>query len=150
VVTVATPVKILGNTTKHWTNAEKQQRAAAEDGLRRENIKIRMPGYLKADKTAVYFWKKTIKEAADIELYDNTDADTLATYCQLMSRIIELREQAAKNKYDLDLAKELRQQEALQKQYASALGLTPESRARLARKRTAAIKDDADDLYGEA
>lgn len=147
---MATPVKVLENTTKHWTNAEKQQRTSAENGLRREKINIRMPAYLKSDKDAVYFWKKTIKEAAGIELYDNTDADTLATYCQLMSRIKYLRQRYETAKGDLDLAKELRQQETLQKQYASALGLTPESRVRLARKRTAAIKDDADDLYGEA
>lgn len=144
------PVKILGNTTRHWTNAEKARRAAAENGLRRNNARLKMPAYLKADKDAVLFWRKTLKESAELELYDNTDADTLATYCQLMSRIIALRADLASDPRDLDLAKEIRQQEGLQKQYAAALGLTPESRARLARKRAVEEKDEADDLYGEA
>lgn len=156
--TIATPIKILGNTKKHWTNEEKAKRSAAEDGLRRDNVQLRMPAYLKTDKDAVSYWKKTIREAAELELYDNTDTDTLAAYCKIMSRIKYLNKQfdlvigsgRALFEDDMPLIREIRQQETLQKQYAIALGLTPESRARLARKRSTEVKDDADDLYGEA
>lgn len=153
---IATPIKVLGNISKHLTNEEKAKRAQAEEGLHRDNVQLRMPTYLKTDKDAVSFWRKTIKEAVELELYDNTDADTLATYCKIMSRIRYLNKQLDKiatpghviNEYDIPLIREIRQQETLQKQYAVVLGLTPESRARLARKRSTEVKDDADDLYG--
>ncbi len=150
-------IKILDNMTSHLTNEEKSKRSAAEDSLRRSDTNLQMPEYLQTDKNAVVFWDKTIREASEIVLYDTTDIDTLATYCKLMSRILYLNKQFDSivasgrmlDEDDMPLLRELRQQESLQKQYAVALGLTPESRARLARKRSIPeAKDPYDDLYG--
>lgn len=148
-------LKILGNTTKHWTNEEKEARAAAEDSLRRPETLLQIPDYVASDEVAMRFWIETLDMAEEIELYDNMDRNILGTYCLLMSRLLDLRA-AYKVNRDLNIidgknVEMLRKTETLQLQYANRLGLTPESRARLARKRSIPeAKDPYDDLYGEA
>ena len=86
-----TPAKSLGNTTKHWTNAEKEKRKAAESALKHRFVRLIAPARITADAAAHQYWKDTIKRMRGITLLDNVDTDLLASYCMAKAREDELR-----------------------------------------------------------
>ena len=138
----------------HITQAERERREKAEESLRRGNVTLVMPDYL--DEAGAEVWNRLVGDAAELGLYDNLDTDTVGSYCSVTSRIISLRQKYRsavtghrKTADVLDISKELRLLEALQLSYAARLGLTPESRARLASKPPAEEDDVNDnDIYG--
>lgn len=124
----------LENSRKHLTNAEKEARAAAEKAVSRQTIRLTPPKYLKEDEDAFDYWKKTVKRMRGISLLDDVDTEMLAIYCQLLSRRDLLVTRFAEVRSDENL-KNLQAQERIIVQYADKLGLTPNGRARLAKKR---------------
>ena len=111
------------------------------------------------DKAASRHWNDTTKDLEALEIIDRADSDTLAAYCEILAHADALREDEKRlaglweSNGDLTAYKALaavrRDILALRNQqlnYATKLGLTPEARARLA-KRTAEPEDfdpDAD------
>lgn len=142
---MAEPIKNLENTTRHWTKTELDARKKAEGLVCRENIKLHRPSYIKDDKSACKFWRETVQKIKDVNLLDYADEDTLATYCCKLARVVKMRSESTP---DIDTQKQILAEETALLQYATKLGLTPESRARLARKRAAAEVDPDTDLYG--
>ncbi len=144
--------KIIENITQHWSRDQIAARKAAEAELSRDDVKLIMPDYIAADEVAMKYWNSTLEMVQDIDLLDDLDTDTLGTYCILMSRITDLRAVYTKNRelniFDNKNIETLRKAEAQQLQYAGKLGLTAESRARLAKKRSTPEKNPSDDLYG--
>lgn len=148
----------LSNARKHYTNEEKSRRAAAENVLTRDKIRLTIPAYVKNNQAALLYWKKIRKEMREVELLDNLDADTLGRYCMAAARLDRLylklftaNEQAAAGEEVAPVDNLLTRIEATERNlltFASKLGLTPESRARLAKKRAEAAPDEPDgDLY---
>jgi len=129
-----TNVVSLENSRKHLTKAEKEARFAAEKAVTRQTVRLTPPKYLKDDKVAFDYWKKTVKRMQGISLLDDVDTEMLAIYCQLLSRRDLLVARFAKFPGDDEL-KNLQAQERIIVQYADKLGLTPNGRARLAKKR---------------
>ena len=77
---VPTPPKRLENTTKHWTNREREARLRAEIGMQRgARVQIRAPKWLSKEARKVF--EQTKKKIKSLELLDNLDADLLAVYC---------------------------------------------------------------------
>lgn len=157
----------IRNIRKHLTNAEKQARLMEQNSMSREKVKLSAPKYIKDDDVANGYWKTTIKRMKTLTLLDDLDSETLAMYCQILSRRDMLsagwREgMGAATQYEDPLMKlgaigaldemlrRLEAQERLALQYAEKLGLTPSGRVRLAKKRAEerAIDPDAD-LYGD-
>lgn len=146
------------NSKKHYTNSEKSARIAAENNLSRKKVVLTVPPYVKKNTGALAYWKKIRKEMKDVELLDNLDADTLGRYCMLAVRLDTLHDGlyasygAAALGMDVPpIDNTLLRIEATERNllaYASKLGLTPDSRARLAKKRAeVSEKDPDDDLY---
>lgn len=150
---MAKPVKTLANMTKNLTNAEKAARRKAEQALTRSAVNLVKPKSLVKDKKANYHWNRLMKEFGGIEILDNLDSDTLARYCKVLSRIEmledELDEIIDREERDKQLIR-IESAERTQMTYATKLGLTPESRARLAKNNAKAIIEDDpnDDIYG--
>ena len=146
--------KVLDNMTGHLTVGEREARGERERMMSRREVRLIMPEYLDGDGAAV--WEKLVSDAAELKLFDDLDTETLGSYCSVTSRILTLRRKYSsclrghrKNSELLDISKELRLLESLQLSYATRLGLTPESRARLAASMpSSADEDSADDLYG--
>ena len=131
--------KPLENQTKHLTNAEKAARQAAEEAyLPNRKAKLKMPEAVKADKAAASYWRSIIKRMEGTGILDDLDAEILGIYCRGLSR----RDQLTEIKPLLTLEKQLLA-------YADKLGLTPESRVRLARKRAAQEAEAIDPLFGD-
>lgn len=86
-----TPSKRMENTTKHWTNAEKERRERAEQSLQRETVRLIEPKRVKADAVAHGYWKTTLKRMKGLELLDDVDIDMLAGYCIACSQVEALR-----------------------------------------------------------
>ena len=126
---------------KHWTKAEIERRRQAAEGLKRKKAKPpKAPEYIKNDPEAFAIWKRIIRDTKDLDLLDSLDAETLATYCAL-----EVSKQKALAAGDYKIFEGLAKT-ALQ--YAKSLGLTPEARARLAKKRADAAEADPNaDLF---
>lgn len=140
-------VVTLGNSRKHLTNAEKKARKESEKAVTRQTVRLTPPKYLKNDEAALGYWKKTIKRMRGISLLDDVDTEMLAIYCQLLSRRDLLVTRYAEVSLD-DNLKNLQAQERLIVQYADKLGLTPNGRARLAKKRAEERKVDPNaDLF---
>lgn len=145
--------KVLDNMTGHLTVGEREARGERERMMSRREVRLIMPEYLDGDGAAV--WEKLVSDAAELKLFDDLDAETLGSYCSVTSRILTLRRKYSsclrghrKNSELLDISKELRLLESLQLSYATRLGLTPESRARLAASMpSSADENPADDLY---
>lgn len=127
-------VVALENSRKHRTKAEKEARAIAEKAVSRQTVRLNPPKYLKDDEVALDYWKKTVKRMRGISLLDDVDTEMLAIYCQLLSRRDYLVSRFAEVPND-DNLKNLQAQERIIVQYAEKLGLTPNGRARLAKKR---------------
>jgi len=169
----------IENARRHNTNAEKNARKAAESSLARETVKLSAPAWLKKNKPAHAYWQKTVRRMKGISLLDDLDSETLAIYCeQLAARDAIKAEQAEKvqilanmrEKMDGTVASDaeikyisalmggiprdtqaLQSQERLILQYAQKLGLTPDGRARLARRKAEERPTMAaeDDVFGD-
>ena len=176
---MATRAKNLDNMTKHQTHAEIDAREAAEAALRGPDAMLRRrdcKGAYKCPsslgKEARVVWRDVLKRTEDVELLEDPDIHVLEIYCSMVARIATLREEINKLEQRLDedfddanftakdWLKTLQVMDGLQGKvltlektvlsYADKLGLTPSSRAHLARKRAdAAIEEDPDgDLFG--
>lgn len=142
------------NLTGHLSAQELDQRKQREERLRRETVTLDLPESLAGDKEGKKLWQRILKDAERFDLFDNLDGNALETYCCITSRIFALRRKYwtavnghRKNSDILDISKELRMQEGLQLQYAGKLGLTPESRVRLAQKTEEPEEDEGNELY---
>lgn len=127
---------------KHWTKNEVARRAAAAQKLKRKGkvkVKLTPPPWLKSDPDAFRIWKKILKELKGIELLDNLDSFTLATYCKL-----EAEKEKAVLENDIGRFERLAKTALA---YAKDLGLTARSRAGLAKRMADEAKDPNADLF---
>ena len=88
---------------------------------------------------AMEYWEEIVTKAEDIRLFDDLDANILAMYCEMLSRRDVLQRMLythVANTFTMseDVLKSLQAQERLIASYAEKLGLTPNARARLAKK----------------
>lgn len=165
---MAANVKNMETMSKHLTNAERNARKAAEQELLPVRIKtMKAPKSLSGDRAALAYWRTILKRMDGMGILDELDTETLGTYCAAQARTDSLsalcREliTAMENTEDLATRFEimssidgvlgrLQAHEKTLLSYAGALGLTPDARARLARKRAAqeveAVKND---LFGD-
>jgi P27 family predicted phage terminase small subunit len=126
-----TPPKRLENTSKHWTNREIEARERAEQGLRRsKRVVLKAPDWLSDDARKV--WDSVRRKLRGIELLDSLDTDMLAIYCDAVAQYRNIVKLGVLND---DLAKQAQAWARLTASYAEKLGLTPNSRARLAKKK---------------
>lgn len=164
--------KRIENMTKNMTLAEEQARIVAEAATipQRESLNIEPPSYVaKGDRVALRYWTQVLNRlsSANVDLLDDLDSEVLGLYCSMLSRrdlTCKMRkklERQARSK-DVDaktllglieqiqaVDSQLRSQERLILQYADRLGLTPASRAGLAKKKATEAADDPDaDLFG--
>ena len=149
-----TPVKNLDNMSKHLTKDELEARAAAQ-ALGLPCRKPKKPKLITQDKSASRHWARILKDMQDLDILDVLDTDALAIYCAKLSRRDRLQEEylglLARREDELDfndVRTAIKLSEALQSaereilSYATRLGLTPESRVRLAKH--LADQEDAD------
>lgn len=162
-------VKTIDAMTKHLTRAERQAREDAEAGcLPDRPAKMKAPASLRGDKEAMKYWREVLKRMEGLSILDALDTEMLAVYCAGLARKDSLSAlcrglmNQADQEPDLEVRLELvanidsvlgrlQAHEKTLLSYAKGLGLTPEARARLARKRAAAeAQADPDaDLYGD-
>lgn len=159
--------KTLENQTKHLTGAEITARAAAEEALgigRGADLSKPPKG---VSGSAGTYWRSIVARAADIDLLDNLDREALGIYCQMLARrdrlnrlCDRLTKSAAKTQGEAEdeeggidkLESVLAKLATLERNimtYADKLGMTPQSRVRLAQKRAAAVQDVDADLFGD-
>ena len=154
-----TPVKALDNMSKHLTKAEISERETAEAMLPSRAPK--RPKLIIQDKAAKKHWNRILKDMEGLDIIDVLDTDALAIYCAKLARRDDLQARylAWRDRYDADpdnatlkvmigLSDSLQSIEREILSYASKLGLTPESRARLAKRIAEQDEDDPDgDLF---
>ena len=154
-----TPVKTLDNMSKHLTKAEISERETAEAMLPSRAPK--RPKLIIQDKAAKKHWNRILKDMEGLDIIDVLDTDALAIYCAKLARRDDLQARylAWRDRYDADpdnatlktmigLSDSLQSIERELLSYASKLGLTPESRARLAQRIAEQDEDDPDgDLF---
>ena len=155
-----TPVKSLENMSKHLTKAEIDARSALESAAMPSRTP-KKPKLIIQDKAAGKHWSRILKAMDGLEIIDVLDTDVLAIYCAKLSRRDELqaqylvqREHYAANpdsttlKLMVSISSELQSIERDLLAYASKLGLTPESRVRLAKRMAEQEEYDPDgDLF---
>lgn len=126
---------------KHWTQDEvDRRRHAAEKTQRKKPSTLKPPAWIASDLQTMAVWQQVIKAAKGLEILDGLDANTLATYCKL-----EVEKQRAIESEDIVTFDKLAKTALL---YAKNLGLTPEARARLAKRRAERDKGDPNaDLF---
>jgi P27 family predicted phage terminase small subunit len=136
-----TPPKRLENQTKHLTNREKAIRRQAENGLARgTRVQLRAPKGMSEEARKI--WDRLKRNLRGLDMLDNLDADLLAVYCIEKARYEWLVKQLALLPSDEDLVKEKQAQVRLIKSLSAELGLSPNARARLAKKKAEAEPPD--------
>lgn len=154
-----TPVKSLDNMSKHLTQAELEARGAQEAVMPSRTPK--KPKLILRDKAAGKHWSRILRDMAGLEIIDVLDTDMLAIYCAKLSRrddlqtkYLQVRELYAAEpdnanlKILISLSDEMQSIERDLLAFASKLGLTPESRARLAKRMAEQEEYDPDaDLF---
>lgn len=155
-----TPVKSLENMSKHLTKAEIEARGAQESAAMPSRTP-KKPKLIIQDKAAGKHWSRILRDMAGLEIIDVLDTDMLAIYCAKLSRrddlqtkYLQVRELYAAEpdnanlKILISLSDEMQSIERDLLAYASKLGLTPESRARLAKRMAEQEEYDPDaDLF---
>ena len=155
-----TPAKSLDNMTKHLTKNEIAARTSAEADVL-PHRKIKKPSRISKDSGAKRYWASILKDMEGVSILDTLDANTLAIYCEKCARRDEmqayyqkLREQYAEDpdnatiRLMIKLDSEIKGSEDAILTYASKLGLTPESRNRLAKRLAEQEDEDPDaDLF---
>lgn len=155
-----TPAKSLDNMTKHLTKDEIAARTSAEAEVL-PHRKIKKPSRISKDTGAKRYWASILKDMKGVSILDTLDANTLAIYCEKCARRDEmqayyqkLREQYAEDpdnatiRLMIKLDAEIKGSEDAILTYASKLGLTPESRNRLAKRLAEQEDEDPDaDLF---
>ena len=149
-----TPVKTLDNMTKHLTKAEIEARSAAEENTM-PSRPVKRPARISKDPAAKRYWSQALKDMDELDILDALDATVLAIYCEKCARRDDMQAyyQKLRSLYNEDhenatlklmikLDAEIKGSEDAILTYANKLGLTPESRNRLARRQ--ADLDDAD------
>lgn len=129
-----TPIKSADRIAGHRSNAELAIRQQAQAAVVREKVTLRPPDRVKNDLVAYKYWKKTLKRMDGVDLLDDLDTDMLAAYCVQSSMRDKLYDMYATVPAEETLMR-MQAQERLILQYATRLGLTAESRARLAKKK---------------
>lgn len=146
---MAKNVKNLDNMTKHLTKKEREEREEASEKLKRAKVKLVAPDRVKRNPEAQAYWKKYVKMLKGMEVLDDVDADVLGRLCLMHARADRLQETIEeKDEMPLDLISRIESTERNILAYAQKLGLTPESRARLAKKIAEKPAEDPDaDLF---
>jgi phage terminase small subunit len=145
---MAEPLKALDNQKGHRTKAEKAARKRSESALSRDKVALYAPARVKSDIVAARYWRDTIRRMRGISLLDNLDTDMLASYC-LQCSIRDVLSLSFRRLPLDETLKSLQSQERLILSYANKLGLTPESRMRLAKKASEERPVDPDaDMFG--
>jgi len=120
---------------KHWTLAEAEARQAAAESMKRERVVLRVPDWLGEEARKV--WASLRRRLAGMELLDNLDAEMLGIYCDA---VVHYRD-ASKTLRDPDHAvtdEDVKSAQAWARiisAYAEKLGLSPNARARLGKKK---------------
>lgn len=141
---------------KHWTKKEVERRTAAAEKLtRKKKVNLKMPAWLDEDAQSV--WKKTVKDMKGFDIFDKIDEDVLATYCDAVARyrqatllvkafgLTEINSQG--NNVVSANVKAQQSYARLMTQLAAQLGITANSRARLAKKIAEEGADPNADLF---
>lgn len=161
-------VKHSDNLGKHLTKDELAARREAEAAyLPDRPVKLKLPRSLSKDPAAKRYWKSILERMEGLAILDDLDGEMLAVYCAALSRrdslnslCRELMDQVDREKDPearLDLVgkldgviSKLQAHEKTLLSYADKLGMTPEARVRLARKRAAQVEQTPDDdLFGD-
>lgn len=123
---------------KNWTKSEIAAReAGAEKVTRKIKKRLRPPDWLSLE--ALVVWKRIIRQTRDLEMLDVLDEYMLAVYCDIYVQYAALSGQVEKS---IDEIKSQQSLARLMSSYADKLGLTPASRARLAKKVADQVIDD--------
>jgi P27 family predicted phage terminase small subunit len=139
------------------TKAEMEARQVAEDTVLRSRAP-KKPKLIIQDKAAAKHWTRILQDMDGLEIIDVLDTDALAIYCAKLARRDDLQAQylriradtpdAAVIKLMVNISSELQSIERELLAYASKLGLTPESRIRLAKRLAEQEEYDPDaDLF---
>lgn len=126
---------------KHWTKKEVDARAKASEKMRRPKVRLHPPQWLKDDQEAFDVWQRTVKRLKGIALLDDVDSDTLAIYCKSVAAYEREIKIARPD------AEEMQRWSRLILSYAEKLGMTPNGRARLAKKKADEQRDPNGELF---
>lgn len=142
-----TPPKSLPNIRKHLTTAERESRQAAEQKLLRiKRVYLRTPSWLGPEARKIF--RSTIEKFRGLEMLDNLDTEMLALYSDAVAKY----QGFSKNLIGEDLHRNTSAQAwaRVALSFAEKLGITPASRARLAkRKADREVKDEFEQLLDE-
>ena len=142
-----TPPKTTENMAKHLTTAERNARQLAESQLKRnKRVYIKAPAWLGDDARVVF--ERTKAKLRGLEILDDVDADVLALYADAVAKYQQTIKEIKPDDMKSILAAQAWSRLALS--FAEKLGISPNARARLAKKRTEQqAPDDLEQLLSD-
>ena len=152
--------KTVANMAKHLTQSELAARREAEAQAMPTRLPKKPPRYIKAKTVERQIWDQVMKDMQGYDILDVLDCDTLGLYCAKLARWRELQDEyqalrkrqreqggsAFELKTMAAVSAELQSLENGILTYATKLGLTPDGRARLARR---IAEQQEQDEYGD-
>ena len=128
---------------KHWTQAEVAARQAAAAEIRRDlPVVLKAPSWL--SRRARKVWRETLRQAEGIGLFDNLDRQTLALYCDAVTKYEDCTKLLMPS---VDAIKEQQAWSRIITQQGDKLGLNPSARARLIKKKAEKKLDQFGDEF---
>jgi P27 family predicted phage terminase small subunit len=129
-----TPVKRLPNMRKHLTKAEKAARSAAESSIEgKARVRITAPDWLSEGARKIF--ESTKRKLRGLDLLEPVDADLLALYADAVSRYHDSLYELIGPLVDPRSSTVAQAWSRLALSYAEKLGIGPNARARLAKKK---------------
>lgn len=126
---------------KHWTKKEVEARKISAEKIKPKKRRLKIPEWLNDEAKKV--WKKTIKDMQEFEILESVDENMLAAYCDAITKYKYFTNKAENEKVQIsengkeDVSAYVKGAQSYMRlimQYSDKLGLSPNGRARLAKK----------------
>lgn len=139
--------------TSHLTKEQQEEKKVTEKMLKTGSEQLQtQPDWLR-DETAKKEWDRLLSELSQLEIIGNLDYNNLGAYCNAFSSFIEITKQMKGKKFSdkfetVPLVKMQTNYSDEMKKYANMLGLTIDSRLKMASLKLEKSKDVIADEFG--
>lgn len=144
----------LKSETSNLTKEQKEEKKRTEQLVKTGSEQLNKPPSWLRNAVAKKEWNRLLKEFDKMEILSNLDYNNLGMYCNSFSSLVEITEEMKGKKFADGIAAnplvnvQLKYSEELRR-YASTLGLTIDSRLKMASLKISTEKNKIEDEFGE-
>ena len=150
------PRKLLStkSDTSHLTKEQQEEKKVAEKIIKTGSEQLQLQPEWLRDETAKKEWDRLLNELMQVEIISNLDYNNLGAYCNAFSSFVEITKQMKGKKFTdkfetVPLVKLQTNYSDEMKKYANMLGLSIDSRLKMATLKLGGKKNTIESDFGD-